>query len=435
MGGACAKRAANFLTPWEPTWPSDDLTRGAFRRRLKRYAEDQRNDLAYAFMIFRNEDNALVGGLTLANIRRGVAQAGSIGYWVGEPFARKGYMTAAVRALIPFCFGTLRLHRLEAACIPGNAASVAAAGKDRLHARGLCPRLFVHQRHLAGPPALCPARRRSRINAAFRVPWACHAWLAIRGGTSPTKSVIALKKPKKKVSEKMRGERTMRSGASMAGLLGLALALGGCGGNLLGRSSNTNIFGSSKATTGQPAAGVARREPTSNARSIDVRTGAATLMIGSKPGAAESNRRRSICATKARIIRTARECHLNAGIMTMKVGIEGRVITGPAGGPGNVDVPLRIAVVKEGPEPKTIVSKFARIPVTIAGAVDRVVFTHVDSDIAFPMPTPAADIDAYVVYVGFELDGVAGAKKAGGQAEARKQAEAELSEITSRAGR
>jgi len=113
-----------FLTPWEPTWPSDDLTRSAFRRRLKRYAEDQRSDLAYAFLIFRAGDHALVGGLTLANIRRGVAQAGSIGYWTGAPFARKGYMTAAVRALIPFSFDSLRLHRLEAACIPTNAASI-----------------------------------------------------------------------------------------------------------------------------------------------------------------------------------------------------------------------------------------------------------------------------------------------------------------------
>src|SRR5689334_2984423 len=114
----------DFLVPWEPVWPPDDLTRSAFRRRLKRYAEDQRGDLAYAFLIFRNEDDALVGGLTLANVRRGVAQAGSIGYWVGAPFARKGYMTAAVKALIPYAFGPLRLHRLEAACIPGNAASV-----------------------------------------------------------------------------------------------------------------------------------------------------------------------------------------------------------------------------------------------------------------------------------------------------------------------
>lgn len=121
---ALREQSRAFLTPWEPTWPSDDLTRSAFRRRLKRYVEDQRSDLAYAFLIFRSGDHALVGGLTLANIRRGVAQAGSIGYWVGAPFARKGYMSAAVRALIPFCFDSLRLHRVEAACIPSNAASI-----------------------------------------------------------------------------------------------------------------------------------------------------------------------------------------------------------------------------------------------------------------------------------------------------------------------
>ncbi len=125
-----------FLVPWEPTWPADDLTRGAFRRRLKRYMEDLRADLAYAFLILRNEDNAMVGGLTLANIRRGVAQAGSIGYWVGAPFARQGYMTAAMRTLIPFCFGTLRLHRLEAACIPTNAASIGLLDKTGFQREG-----------------------------------------------------------------------------------------------------------------------------------------------------------------------------------------------------------------------------------------------------------------------------------------------------------
>jgi ribosomal-protein-alanine N-acetyltransferase len=133
---AVREKSRDFLTPWEPTWPADDLTRSAFRRRLKRYAEDQRGDLAYAFLIFRSDDGALVGGLTLANIRRGVAQAGSIGYWVGQPFARKGYMTAAVRALIPFCFGTLRLHRLEAACIPDNAASIGLLEKTGFKREG-----------------------------------------------------------------------------------------------------------------------------------------------------------------------------------------------------------------------------------------------------------------------------------------------------------
>jgi ribosomal-protein-alanine N-acetyltransferase len=113
-----------FLTPWEPTWPSDDLSRSAFRRRLRRYAEDQRADTSYAFFLFRKSDEALVGGLTLANIRRGVAQAGSLGYWIGEPFARRGLMTGAVQGLVPFAFGSLRLHRLEAACIPSNNASI-----------------------------------------------------------------------------------------------------------------------------------------------------------------------------------------------------------------------------------------------------------------------------------------------------------------------
>ncbi len=133
---ALREQSRNFLTPWEPTWPVDDLTRTAFRRRIRRYTEDQRNDLAYALLVFRSSDNALIGGLTLANIRRGVAQAGSIGYWVGAPFARQGYMTAALRALIPFSFGTLRLHRLEAACIPSNAASIGLLEKTGFKREG-----------------------------------------------------------------------------------------------------------------------------------------------------------------------------------------------------------------------------------------------------------------------------------------------------------
>jgi ribosomal-protein-alanine N-acetyltransferase len=114
----------SFLTPWEPTWPADDLGRASFRRRIKRYSEDQRSDLAYAFFVFRKHDDVLVGGLTLANIRRGCAQAGSLGYWMGATYARQGYMTAAVNAVIPFAFATLKLHRIEAACIPANVASV-----------------------------------------------------------------------------------------------------------------------------------------------------------------------------------------------------------------------------------------------------------------------------------------------------------------------
>jgi len=206
----------------------------------------------------------------------------------------------------------------------------------------------------------------------------------------------------------------MRTGKTMAALLGLALALGGCGGNLFGSSSLDLFSSSSKATTGgDSAAGVGSDANVSatdiECPSVDVRTGAASLMIGSKPGGGEP------AALDVRyqgsIIRTARECHVNAGVMTMKVGVEGRVITGPAGGPGTVEVPLRLAVVHEGINPKAVVSKFARIPVTITGAVDRVTFTHIDSDVSFPLPQPLADIDSYVVYVGFDPAGAPPEKK------------------------
>jgi hypothetical protein len=88
--------------------------------------------------------------------------------------------------------------------------------------------------------------------------------------------------------------------------------------------------------------------------------------------------------------------------MTMKVGIEGRIITGPAGGPGNVDVPMRIAVVQEGVTPKVVTSKFGRETVVLTGSIDRVNFTHVADDLSFPLPSPVTDISSYVVYVGFD---------------------------------
>ena len=130
------QKSREFLEPWEPVWPADDLTRAAFRRRLKRYAEDQRSDLAYSFFIFRKIDGLLVGGITLSNVRRGVAQAGSIGYWMGEPYARQGLMSMALRALIPFGFATLRLHRLEAACITTNVASIRLLEKSGFQREG-----------------------------------------------------------------------------------------------------------------------------------------------------------------------------------------------------------------------------------------------------------------------------------------------------------
>jgi ribosomal-protein-alanine N-acetyltransferase len=149
---ALRERSRAFLVPWEPTWPADDLTRSAFRRRMRRYWRDVREDQSYPFFVYRQEDDALVGGLTLGNIRRGVAQTCSVGYWVGQPYARRGYMSAAVRAVIPFVFDVLRLHRLEAACLPTNEASIrllrSCGFQQEGYARGFLQINGVWQDHL-----------------------------------------------------------------------------------------------------------------------------------------------------------------------------------------------------------------------------------------------------------------------------------------------
>jgi ribosomal-protein-alanine N-acetyltransferase len=129
-----------FLVPWEPSWATDELTKGAFRRRLKKYQRETRLDSAYAFFVFRTEDNALIGGCTLSNVRRGVTQCCALGYWVGERFARQGYMFDAVRALVPFIFKTLGLHRIEAACLPSNDPSRSLLAKAGFREEGLARR-------------------------------------------------------------------------------------------------------------------------------------------------------------------------------------------------------------------------------------------------------------------------------------------------------
>ena len=111
-------RSREWLQPWEPTWPGDDLTRAAFRRRLGAYTQDIERGIAYPFLIFRRGDGRMVGGITLANVRRGVAQMASVGYWMGESFARQGHTLAALRTVLDFAFDRLTLHRVEAACLP-----------------------------------------------------------------------------------------------------------------------------------------------------------------------------------------------------------------------------------------------------------------------------------------------------------------------------
>lgn len=125
------------LTPWEPAWSRDDLSRQMYRRRLRAYAKDVRDDLGYSFFISEEATGTLVGGITLSNVRRGSAQSAALGYWIGKPYAGEGRMSEAVKTMLPFAFRTLRLHRLEAACMPANAPSIRVLERAGFEREGL----------------------------------------------------------------------------------------------------------------------------------------------------------------------------------------------------------------------------------------------------------------------------------------------------------
>jgi hypothetical protein len=218
------------------------------------------------------------------------------------------------------------------------------------------------------------------------------------------------------------GNKDVRRGRGVAGVLAL-IVLAGC-------SSSGNWFGSSSssatATASAPSSSGSFTERFSNlvlgtpatakaegprpddldCPNVDIRQGASTLSAsGPDTGSAALSVR-----YQASFVRTARECAQHGGNVTMKVGVEGRVILGPAGAPGQITIPLRLALVKEGIEPKTIWTKLYSLPVTLPPGQTNVPFIHVEEDMTVPMPS-AKEFDNYVIYVGFDPEGAALEKK------------------------
>lgn len=134
---AVRRHSRAFLSPWEPKWTSDELERSAWRQRLRRYREEMAQGTGVPFLIFERDSGRLAGGITLGNIRHGVAQSGQIGYWMGVDHAGKGLMLEALQLVVGFGFETLRLHRIEAACIPDNARSIRVLEKAGFQREGL----------------------------------------------------------------------------------------------------------------------------------------------------------------------------------------------------------------------------------------------------------------------------------------------------------
>jgi len=126
-----------FLTPWEPKWTVDELERSAWRQRLRRYREEMAQGTGMPFLIFETATGALAGGISIGNIRYGVAQTGQVGYWMGRDHAGKGLMREALAAVVEHGFETLRLHRIEAACIPDNDRSIHVLEKAGFRREGL----------------------------------------------------------------------------------------------------------------------------------------------------------------------------------------------------------------------------------------------------------------------------------------------------------
>jgi [ribosomal protein S5]-alanine N-acetyltransferase len=120
---ALREDSATHLTPWEPVWAHDHLSRRAFTNRVYWAARAETQGTALPMLLIRREDQALLGAITLDNIRRGPAQTGTLGYWIGAAHARQGYMREAIIGMVHHAFTTLDISRVEAACLPENTAS------------------------------------------------------------------------------------------------------------------------------------------------------------------------------------------------------------------------------------------------------------------------------------------------------------------------
>ena len=196
------------------------------------------------------------------------------------------------------------------------------------------------------------------------------------------------------------GRRSAHLVAALVVIAGALLA--GCSGigedaspsmtsRISGFFSSPKTDGVTRTASGEPAA------PEIECPGVDIRQGASTLAVTTKsqqPTAGDLRYQLSFA-------QTARECTVQAGTMTIKVGVQGRIILGPAGAPGAVDVPLRYAVVREGPDPKTVVTRFKRMQVNVGAEESNLAFTDIEGGLSFPLPS-LAELEAYVVYVGFD---------------------------------
>lgn len=194
---------------------------------------------------------------------------------------------------------------------------------------------------------------------------------------------------------------TLLAGAAIAGCANLESALGP-----MGKPSSTTSATSPSGpmTVGESEGSTAGHRQTSSdldCPNVTVRSGASAWQVTAGSGATNVRYQGSLG-------QIARECAVLGETMTMRVGVEGRILVGPKGGPGTVNVPLRIALVQEGPQPRPLWSKFYSVPITVPPGASQAIFTQVEDDVTFPLPANR-NLENYIVYVGFDPKGAAGA--------------------------
>lgn len=157
------------------------------------------------------------------------------------------------------------------------------------------------------------------------------------------------------------------------------------------------LFGGKSEEAPAPGAPPAAQAPDDlSCPPVSIRAGASTYQVAAPGKQPVGNDLRF----QVTITRTARECSFNAGEITARIGIQGRVIAGPAGAPSNVDIPIRVAVVQSGVQEKTVATKAYQTSVTMTedGSMP---FTLVAEGLVYPAPSGAVG-DSYIFYIGFD---------------------------------
>lgn len=136
------KKNKLYLQPWEPLWSINELERSSFVKRVRMFERLSHNDQAYSFLIFTSDNEDFIGEVNISNVQRGIIQSCTIGYWIAKDCEGKGMMSEPLELVKEFIFNELKLHRIEAACLPHNMPSIKVLLKNGFIKEGTARKLL-----------------------------------------------------------------------------------------------------------------------------------------------------------------------------------------------------------------------------------------------------------------------------------------------------